>query len=75
MTITVEDRQSLLDIVLMAAGSLEAAVEIAEFNDLSLSCQPSGEIIIPEKYGNSLKLPAGELLPATALEEQNQDCE
>lgn len=50
MKITVKERQTLLDIALMTAGTVAAAIEIAEANGLSLTDELSdGQVLeVPE---------------------------
>lgn len=50
MKITVKERQTLLDIALMTAGTVAAAIEIAEANGLSLTDELSDgqELEVPE---------------------------
>lgn len=75
MKIISKDRQCLLDLALIATGSVEGAVDIAVANGISLTSELDAgtELSIPgrvldarvvEKYGNENVLPATEISAA-----------
>ena len=67
-TITAQDNQSLLDLVLLTTGTMEAAVEMATLNGMSLTEQPEPgtALFVPDAYVGTER-PYQELQPATAL--------